>query len=550
VLLEASRWPLSTPSWGVEGRSIAFCRFVPNSSGADAGFSRGHLELVLQDSLDRKQVVWSGPELNLEPDLQSSLPHVQPVWSADGVTLAIPLPGREPRITVVRIDDSKVLLSLANAYCPSWSPDGMKLAFIRPSSRAARVMLVERQGQSFGGPRDVTSTGPYLAHPGWSGDGRSLLVMSERSSVRSHEIDLVRKYLDAPDALRTIPLVPPNALARGTVVRGITIDFDREGEHCVFVVDYAGRDNAIVTALPGERQILRPFNPLDVSQRIGAIAISPDGQSIAARFGSPDNLTPPAVCDWTSDQHTTLLVPDLAAKQFWLARLRGIARDLLSSGLPKVVVDGQPARRPTLLPLPGELASIQQVHARVTRVARLGASLDHLAEPGASSGRDTSSATADLETRLFFSYLAGDYPGAGRTLDALDERVTEPQDRLAALTIKSQILWAQGERTSALSVIDYIQAIQGAEARRVEDTPFGPVMTKEVTPDQAWTNHLAKQAASSDPAKNPADPVQAAEIPEQPFHDTIIPAAPQPFEGRGGDLPLPPGFRRFDGFER
>jgi Tol biopolymer transport system component len=549
VLIEEARWPLSTPAWGSEGRSIAFCRFVPHSIESAAGLPRGRFEVVVQDGLDRKRVVWSEPELELDLDTQAAFPHIRPAWSADGVSLAIPMPGPEPGIKVVRTDNHKLLLALAGASCPAWSPDGTHLACVRRVGRFAKVAIAERQGQGLGAPRDIASTGPVVAYPGWSGDGRSIFVVSERLAGRSHEIDLVRRYLDGGDAIRTISLAPADAVHRGAVLRGITIDFDRDGERCVFSVDYSGRDSALATALPGERQIVRPFNPLDVSQQIGAVAISPDGETIAARFGTSDGLTPPAVCDWNSEQ-ITLLVPDQAAKRTWSARLSAIARDLLVTGLPKVAVDGQAAGRPTLLPLPGELAPGSPIHARVSRIARLGATLDRYGADDVEPTADSSSRPAELETRLFFRYLAGDYPGAATVLDALDSEITTPEQRLATLSVKAQILWGQGERSRARSIIEYIQTAQGAETRRIEETPFGVVVTKELSPGQAWARHLAQQAALPESPKSPNEAAQTAEIPEQPFHLPLVPGEPQPIEGHAGEAPLGPLFRRFDGFDR
>jgi Tol biopolymer transport system component len=561
VLIDESRWPLSTPSWGIEGRTIAYCRFVVRSIDPGSSLPRGQLEVVVQDSLDRKRVIWS-KDLELDPQTTAALPHVRPSWCSDGSALAIPVPGPEPCVTVVQIAGPKVLLTLPMASCPSWSPDGMRLAFIRKTGRIGRVVVIERKGEGFAAPRDLGPTGPLTASPGWGAESRSILVVSDKPPGRSYEVDLVRRYLDGPGEMkgalrdgsyqsaRTVILVPSDAVHRGVVVRGITIDFDRDGEHCVFSVDYQGRDSAMVTALPGERQILRPFNPVDVSQRIGAVSISPDGQTVAARFGPLDRLTPPAICDWTSEQPTTLLVPDRAAKRMWSDLLSAVARGLLATGLPKLAVDGQFVERPTLLPIPGELSLENPISARVGRVARLGATLDARDDDDADPSADSASKTAELETRLFFRYLAGDCSGALATLDTLESRIMTPTHRLAALSVKAQILWALGERTRAQSIIDYLQAALGTESKRVEETPLGLVITKELTPTQAWARHLAKEAAKPEAPKHPDEPAQHAELPDEPFHNGLIPAPPQAIERREGDAPAVPGFRRFDGLDR
>ncbi|HKI16427.1 MAG TPA: hypothetical protein VKA15_01025, partial [Isosphaeraceae bacterium] len=227
-----------------------------------------------------------------------------------------------------------------------------------------------------------------------------------------------------------------------------------------------------------------------------------------------------------------------------------LARDLLVKGLPKIAIEGQATGRPTLLPLPGELGSGNPTQAGIARIARLGASLDRVRVDDADPPIDPSHQSAELEVRLFFLYLAGDYAGASAALDALDAQITAPELRLAALSVKAQILWAQGEKSRAQSVIEYVQAAQGTETRRIEETPFGMVMTKELSPNQAWVRHLAQQAALPEPPKAQNEVPPAPELPEQPFHIPLIPAEPQPLEGRAGEPPPGPLFRRFDGLER
>ena len=144
-------------------------------------------------------------------------------------------------------------------------------------------------------------------------------------------------------------------MRRGAKILGLVIDFDREAERCFFAVDLEGRDTDVVWCLPRERgTIHKRFHPLDASQRIAGMSISPDGQSVAMRFGSRRGLTPPVIYD-TETEQTTLLVADAESRRDWLGELAESARRILASSLPAAAVDGQPAERPTLLPLPGEL---------------------------------------------------------------------------------------------------------------------------------------------------------------------------------------------------
>ena len=67
VLIEESHWPLTAPAWSPRGKSIAFGRFVPQSIEPAQSVQRGRYEVVIQDGLDRKQVVWSTGEFELDP---------------------------------------------------------------------------------------------------------------------------------------------------------------------------------------------------------------------------------------------------------------------------------------------------------------------------------------------------------------------------------------------------------------------------------------------------------------------------------------------------
>ncbi len=127
VPIEESLSPLTAPAWSPRGKVLAFGRFVPQSIEPAQSVQRGRYEVVIQDGLDRKQVVWSTGEFGLDAAGRGSLPELSCSWSPDGLFLAIPRPGTEPTVEVVRTDNKKHVATLDHALLPVWSPDGSKL---------------------------------------------------------------------------------------------------------------------------------------------------------------------------------------------------------------------------------------------------------------------------------------------------------------------------------------------------------------------------------------------------------------------------------------
>ena len=173
-----------------------------------------------------------------------------------------------------------------------------------------------------------------------------------------------------------MPMVPDMARRRATIL-GLAIDYDREGERCFFSVDLQERDCDLAWSIPRDKVTHKRFPPLDANQRIKSVAVSPDGQLVAVRFGTESGLTAPAIYD-TETEQTTLLVPDDEARKKWLRFLIGTARRLLKKSLPLAVSDNQAALRPTLLPLPGELPPMDPVVGRLAKLARYGSALSPL----------------------------------------------------------------------------------------------------------------------------------------------------------------------------
>jgi Tol biopolymer transport system component len=516
VLIEESHWPLSTASWSPHGRSLAFVRFVPLSIDQEAT-KRGRIEAVVQRGLEAKQIVWTSDEMELDAETRALFPHLVCTWSPDGLFLGIPRPGREPALVIVRTDTKRRVHFVDRAVWPAWSPDGTRLAFIRVENEYKTLELIERRGQSFSAARRLIATGPVTAVPAWSTDGRSILAVVERATSRLPELELCRCAID-PEATmltRQISLAGEPA-RRNATVRGIAIDFDREAQRCFFAVDIAGRESDLVWSVPRDHETHKRFNPFDPSERIGSLAVAPDGRTLAIRFGPPDALSQPMLYDPETEQ-TGLVLADAGSRRQWLAILTTTARGLLLAGLPPAEVEGHTAWRPTLLPLPGELAAQDSLPFRLRRIARLASSLfdGHAVATHGDEAHETNS--AEIEARLFFDYLQGDFQSAASLLEALDSQVCATDQRLSLLSLRAQILWSAGKQSEARSVVEYLLSTVGTDTRRIEDTPLGRVITSEVSPLQAWARFLKARAAQ----------------------ESVVPAEPIPVRAGGSAEPKP-----------
>jgi Tol biopolymer transport system component len=489
VLIEESPWPLSAPSWDSRGKSIAFGRFVPRS-GESAGISQvGRLEVVVQKGLDEKTVVWTSPEFVLEKESRVALPCHRYAWSPDGVYLAVPRPGRVPSVELIRTDTGKRVHILDHAVLPAWSPDGSICAYIRRGIGTNYLEIVHRRGQVFGEPRDVLATGPVTAAPFWSADGRSILVVAEQTTRRTREYELVRCALDSSEPVRVLNLVP-DPVRRVAKLRGIAIDFDKEGEISFHAADLENRESEVISSILRDSQLHRRIQPVDASLRIGAISVSPDGHCLAVRLGDPETLSHPAI--WSTEtEQTRLLMPDEPSQREWLLQLANAADRLLKGSLSPVVASGQTFARPTYLPLPGELASTGNVASRLGRIAELA----QLALPGRDEHAERSA--SDTEASLLFNYLRGNFRAALDDLELLDRETTDLGQRLSLLSLRAVLRWAEGNQDEARQIIEYIVSDVGTATEHLEETPLGPVVTKVVSPAQAWAGFLSAKAAKA-----------------------------------------------------
>ena len=149
VLIEETRWPLTSASWSPTGKSIAFGRFVPQSMEPNQQGQRGRFEVVIQSALNRKRILWASPDFEVDDEQRARFTQLGGNWSPDGRYLAFSRPSREPSIVIIGTDSGKVLATLEHATQPAWSPDGSLCAFIRTKNETNNLCVVERHGQTF-----------------------------------------------------------------------------------------------------------------------------------------------------------------------------------------------------------------------------------------------------------------------------------------------------------------------------------------------------------------------------------------------------------------
>jgi Tol biopolymer transport system component len=538
VLIEESAWPLSAPAWSPQGRSIAFGRFVPASIEPHQVDPRGRLEVVIQDSLGRKQTFLAVPDFELDPKAREEFPHAIASWSQDGQFLAFPKPGRSPSILIFKIESRKLLQTIDRAGRPAWSPDGSRLAFIRyDAPDENNLQLLERRGHNLVPARPNIDVGRVKSAPYWTGDGgRSLFVVVEKPGGRPSELDLTRVFVESGDSLRVLPLAVAELLPRVASIRGVAIDCQREEERCFFAVDFDGRDTEVVWSVPIERKTVKRFHPVDNSLRVGSLAISPDGHFLALRFGTPGRLTPPAiqdVHDATTDKISPV-IPDEAARGAWLAVLSRTARTLLVDSLPPASAEGGVARRPTLLPLPGEIPAQHPLLFRLARLGRIGSAVcDQSGRRNVDDDEPDVRPATTPEDRLFFDYLRGDFAAAATDINAVEPRVAAPPQRLSLLSLQAQILYSKGNPLRARAIADYLISAEGGPIRRVEETPAGIVMTTEPDSGQIWARYLSARI-SANPGTAPSPSASPAELPPDHLPHPFAPVDPLEIERERG----------------
>ena len=269
VLIEDSPYPLSSPAWAPDGHRLLYARFVPAPVAAGLDRLRGRYEVVLQESLEKKRVVLTVPDVELSLDQRRSFPELQAAWSPDGQYAAVPRPGRSPALLILLAEPGRLVKTLEGASHPSWSPDGTHLAFARQVAEESTSQNLQIVGQDFAGVRSLMEFAELTESPVWSPDGQSLLAAGRRAQSRGREVELFRILMDSGIPTRVFPLLllPPEN-RRGSPVLTLGLDqragpsphrsfigFDREQEFCVFSAEIEGQVPVLRTATSVARHL-------------------------------------------------------------------------------------------------------------------------------------------------------------------------------------------------------------------------------------------------------------------------------------------------------
>jgi hypothetical protein len=542
VLLEESRGPLTSPVWSPDGRALAFGRLVPEPDG------RARFEVVVQDGPGRQRVLLSRPHSELDAKA-ADLPGLAPAWSPDGRYLAVPWFQQMLSLAIVRADNGRILKVIDDAYWPAWSPDKTMLAFVHGGDPESLQCL----DTNFGPSRHLADIGQTSQPPAWSHDGRSLVVSVGVSApprglarlpgplskpiaapppgtIPSQQAKLIRVEV-ASGRIVTVASVTPDPIERDKAFSGISFSFDRDGEDLFFTSDVEGQPTVITWFRPRSGETYKRFHPIDPSIRIGALAVNPNNRLLALRVGPPDSLSPPALCDLTTDR-VVPLVPDDAARVEWLTTLTGAARELLRCSLPAASVAGRTIDRATLLPIPGEFPATHELSFRLRRLGRLGRPLCD--RPVDAPPADPSLSALLDEAKLFFDYLREDYAAALKDLEALEARAVTPDQRLRLLSVRAQVFLGLGQTDRAEQMIAFLKKTAPSSRKRLETTPAGPSMIAEPAPGEGWPSYLAEQAEELEKGAQ-----GASSRPDKPLGHRN-PDAPDPRIGPAAVIPFAP----------
>jgi Tol biopolymer transport system component len=215
------------PAWSPDGRSIA----VWHHAGAAGTTQQATLALISPlGGPERTVLEWDGYIRRI-------------VWSPDGRWLAVspvvPRGNLDRGIVLVspdtgeRIEWANVDPAFKASAAPAFSPDGRRVAFVRPKDDFASdlfVVDVGADGRPSGAPVQIPCDYHDIGNPVWTADGRELLVIA---GVASSNGGVVRVAVDGTGSAAKIA---------GLERPGLRIALSSDGRRLVFPRDSGDAD--------------------------------------------------------------------------------------------------------------------------------------------------------------------------------------------------------------------------------------------------------------------------------------------------------------------
>jgi len=507
VLLEDSPGPLTSPGWNPDGTALAFGRMVRDPEGG------GRFEVVVQEAPQRRRILRT-EALARSGAEGAELPGLGVAWSPDGRYLAVPQ--LQPRgLAILGADDGRLVKAIEDAYLPSWSPAGGKLAFYRTGESEGLYALDAR----FGEPRFLAEIPQAVLAPAWTRDGKSLWVVRRRPAG---VVDVLRVGPEG-QGVEVVKTLMEEVPAEETYL-GTSFSVGPDGQDLFAATQVEGQPSEIVWHNLRNNSILKRFNPIDRAIPLGGLCLSPNGKWLALRAGRAWTSAPPALCE-TETSRLVPLAPDDATRAEWVVLLVDTARTLLRDQSASLDLRGRVLDRPTLLPIAGEVGVPPEFTSRLRHLADLGRPLCD--RPAGSPPADPALDALLIEARLFFDALRDDYDAALADLDAFEPTAEGPDQRLRLLGLRAQLYLGKGDKERSREAIAYLRATSRGTKGRIEMTPGGPALTEESPSGGGWAESLAVCAEAR--AKSSTLAPTAAEIERSLLEnrgDVLVPVAP------------------------
>jgi len=541
LLVEESDKPLSALAWRGDGKALAYGRITSaQPDGKDLS-----LEVVVQDGLENRRVLYK-QTLGNQACVRAfeGLSGQALAWSPDGRYLAVPWlqPSRAPGISIVQVEQGRLLKQVPDAQFPAWSPDSSKLVFVQGDANQS-VQLLDT---SFGTSRLLAAIGQTRQAPIWSRDGLQVfLVVRQSDRVRSgqgkpvSELARISTMGEAPHFME----LPEDPQLEDQVERGVSFAVSHGEDSLLYSMVHPGEQSIVTWFIPRNNAVQKKDNPVDFSLRLSAYSLSPRSPSFAFRAGGPGHFAPLGLWELTTGQFRPI-TPDDSARLAWVATLLSTTRKVLRDALSDVGgMHQETFERATLLPIPGELTHNNPLLNRLRRHGRTGATLCQaiLEKKEGKPELPLERRHSIEEALLFFNTLQGAPATALRGLEEILARTDNPDHRLRLLSVRAQLDLERGRSERAEETIEMLQAIERRTPQLIETTPLGVSLAEKsgTANGPSWTDYLSSRARAWAEASNKkGSPVEPGRNPFGEDGDAMPPQPAQEFDDRMDEPPI------------